>query len=81
MKVTKEHYNEIKQGIANLPRDEVLKHKALKLGFDDKAKRFRWDLFGMASLSMDTLFELCHNYYDGHIDKALQKIVKELEYN
>ena len=79
MKITKEHYSILKSKIAELPRNEVLKHKSLQLG-KDIDKRFRWDLFHKASLSRFAVTELYHYVNDDHIDTALKNIIKELEF-
>ncbi len=78
MKITTEHYNTLKLGIANLDREKVLAHKALELG-KDKAMRFRWDLFHAAKLSHFASDNLYSYLGDNHIDTALKSIVKELE--
>lgn len=74
MKIKTEHYNMLKQQVASLPRDKILAHKALGLG-DDKAKRYVWDIYSVASRSDN--FELQKKLYDylhdNHIETALKK--------
>lgn len=79
MKIKTEHYQEMKKAIEALPRDKVLEHKALELG-NDKQKRFLWDVFWAAKLyklTSDCLYDYLN---DDHIETALKKIAKELNY-
>ena len=79
MKMTLEHYNQVKAAIASIPRELVLEHKSKELG-KDKDMRFRWDLFIAAKLSTFASDELYQYLNDDHIDTALKSVIKELNY-
>ena len=79
MKMNKEDYLVLLTAISELPKDKVLAHKELKLGID-KDKRFVWDLFSAAKLTSfacDTLYKYLD---DSHIETALHKVARELDY-
>ena len=81
MKMQRFHYNIFLTAVAALPRDKVLAHKAQNLG-NDKIKRFVWDLFWMARATMplaisDRLYDYLN---DTHIETAMRKIAKKLNY-
>lgn len=78
MKITKDHYQTMKNAIDALPRDQIATHKALKLG-KDIDMRFRWDLFSAAKLHSFASDKLYQYANDTHIDTALKSIVKELQ--
>ena len=87
MKITNEHYQVIKQALAELPKDKVLEHaqNVKNAGkFKDFGLRMRWDLLwaskigkGDNSFMMDTIYPYAN---DEHIDTALKTAVKELGY-
>ena len=79
MKMTLEHYNQVKAAIASIPRELALEHKSKELG-KDKDMRFRWDLFIAAKLSTFASDELYQYLNDDHIDTALKSVIKELNY-
>jgi hypothetical protein len=80
MKITPEHYSTLKSIIGSFNREQVLAHKALKLGKDPEM-RFRWDLFTFAMRSGTgniTINDFYRYANDSHIDTALKRIVREL---
>lgn len=81
MKMQRFHYNIFLTAIAALPRDKVLAHKAQNLG-NDKTKRFVWDLFWAVRAIMPlAISERLYDYLDDtHIETALRKIAKKLNY-
>ena len=78
-----EHYAIIKQGIADLPRDDVLKYaeQVKQEGkYKDFGTRMRWELLrGICKPNW-----ICKTLYpylnDSHIDTALKTIMRELNY-
>ena len=90
MKITTEHYEQMKTAIASLDREAVNKHAEAVLSegkFKDYGKRMRWDLLHaskLSSRSADNFNFVCDVLYkyanDEHIDTALKNIVRELGY-
>jgi len=87
MKISKEHYEHIKQAFQTLSVNDNEKHwKHLKQAKKDRTQyikdidmRFRWDCFWSRNLSewvRTTLYPIGIN--DDHIDTALKNIIKEL---
>jgi hypothetical protein len=83
MKITKEHYNEMKKRIE--PFKNLIKERREYLQTEknvmDIEKRLRWDLYHIARLdkfTCDNLYSYCNDY---HIDTALKAIMKELDQN
>ena len=83
MKIKTEHLAIIKQGIADIARDDVLKYaEQIKQEgkFKDFSMRMRWDLFHAIRKPQwicDTLYTYLN---DTHIDSALKAIMRELNY-
>lgn len=92
MKITPEHYAFIKAAVQNkftvsLVNDHRTfiefewKRDQVKFDSENVEKRLRWDLLWLSVTSA----WICANIYkyadDTHIDTALKKIVKELEFN
>lgn len=85
MKITKAHYNHMKEAIATKIQDTPVTDLAAykeALKTDTRVKdinvRFRWDLFHAAKLSTYASKELYSYCNDNHIDTALKAIMKEL---
>ena len=87
MKITKKHYNILKEGIENLGIENIKQHK-MDLPFrvnppKDLDKRVRWDCLYATKIKigygigMDGL-PLYAYLNDNHIDTALRHIMKEL---
>ena len=79
MKMKLAHYNMMKQAIAELPRDQMLAFKANDLG-KNKEKFFIWGLFKAANLHFTATDYLYLYLDDSHIETALKRIAKELDY-
>jgi hypothetical protein len=79
MKMQQAHYNLMKQAIAQLPRDQMLAFKANDLG-KNKEKFFIWGLFRAAKLHFTATDYLYLYLEDSHIETALRRIAKELDY-
>jgi|688.fasta_scaffold746220_1 hypothetical protein len=86
MKMQRFHYTILLTMIASLPRDKVLAHKAQNLGVN-KTKRFIWDLFYSAMRNTPLNFnkfaisDRLYDYLDDtHIETAMRKIAKQLDY-
>lgn len=79
MKMKLAHYNLMKQEIAKLPRDKVLAFKANDLG-KNKEKFFIWGLFRAAKLHFTATDYLYLYLDDNHIETALRRIARELDY-
>ena len=82
MKMTIEHYTELKVSIAKIPEDHFKKHKQfiIKEGKAiDINKRLRWDCFWFACKNeCDLSHDLYEYLNDDHVDTALKKIIKDL---
>lgn len=79
MKMELAHYNMMKEEIKKLPRDKMLKVRAMGAG-KDTVKFFVWVLFRAAklhSMASDYLYPYLN---DNHIETALRRIAKELDY-
>ena len=77
MKVTKEHYLEMKKQIE--PLKHIIKERREYLQTEknvmDIEKRLRWDLYHAAQIN-----KLGYDQYtDNHIDTALKAIINELD--
>ena len=79
MKMQQAHYNMMKQAIAELPRDQMLAFKANDLG-KNKEKFFIWGLFKATKLHFTAKDFLYLYLEDSHIETALKRIAKELDY-
>ena len=79
MKMQQAHYQMMKQAIAKLPRDQMLAFKANDLG-KNKEKFFIWGLFKAAKLHFTATDFLYLYLDDSHIETALKRIAKELDY-
>ena len=79
MKMKLAHYQMMKQAIAALPRDQMLAFKANDLG-KNKEKFFIWGLFRAAKLHFTATDYLYLYLEDSHIETALKRIAKELNY-
>ena len=79
MKMQQAHYNMMKQAISELPRDQMLAFKANDLG-KNKEKFFIWGLFKAAKLHFTATDFLYLYLDDSHIETALKRIAKELDY-
>ena len=79
MKMQQAHYNMMKQAISELPRDQMLAFKANDLG-KNKEKFFVWGLFRAAKLHFTATDYLYLYLEDSHIETALRRIAKELDY-
>lgn len=79
MKMQQAHYNMMKQAIAELPRDQMLAFKANDLG-KNKERFFLWGLFRAAKLHFTATDFLYLYLEDSHIETALRRIAKELNY-
>lgn len=88
MKMEREHYDILKQAmvpfvsLAKENREYLLKNKGSYIDLD---KRVRWDLLWYVRraglLPEDFLFSTLNRYLcDDHIDTALRKIAKELNF-
>lgn len=82
MKVTKEHYETIKEAIKNtFPMAEIEKHReyiTTEGKAKDVSKRLRWDCLyyaRMKDLHWKDLYTYCN---DSHIDTALKAIMRDL---
>ena len=77
------HYNTIKNGIAEIPRDTALEHYnnlVLDERVKDINKRFRNDMFFAFRKKSKIIHELYEYLDDSNIDTALRKIMRELNY-
>jgi hypothetical protein len=79
MKMKTAHYNLMKDAIAALPRDQMLAFRACDLG-KNKDKFFVWGLFKAAKLHFTATDFLYLYLDDSHIETALKRIAKELDY-
>jgi hypothetical protein len=79
MKMKLAHYNIMKDAIAALPRDQMLAFKENDLG-KNKEKFFIWGLFKAAKLHFTATDFLYQYLDDNHIETALRRIAKELDY-
>lgn len=94
MKVTPEHLQEIREGIAlilaHVEKENGLDEAALRAKYlardiprgdlvQDIDKRFRWDLYWGASRLTGGLPDSTSGYNDAHIDTALRAVVRPLE--
>lgn len=79
MKMKQAHYNMMKDAIAALPRDQILAFKANELG-KNQEKYFLWALFRAGKLHFTATDFLYHYLEDNHIETALGRIAKELDY-
>jgi hypothetical protein len=79
MKMQQAHYQMMKQAIAELPRDQMLAFRACDLG-KNKDKFFVWGLFKAAKLHFTATDFLYLYLEDSHIETALKRIAKELDY-
>lgn len=84
MKITPEHYAFIKDAIQNKFTVSLVNDHRTFIEAENKAKdvekRLRWDLIYFA-LGSRWICDNLYNYADDtHIDTALKKIVKELEF-
>lgn len=79
MKMKHEHYMIMLNAIAALPRDQILAFKANDLG-KNKEKFFIWGLFKAAKLHFTATDFLYQYLDDNHIETALKRIAKELDY-
>jgi hypothetical protein len=79
MKMKQAHYNMMKDAIKALPRDQMLAFKANDLG-KNKEKFFIWGLFRAAKLHFTATDFLYRYLDDNHIETALRRIAKELDY-
>lgn len=85
MKITPEHYAFIKDAIQNKFTVSLVNEHRTFIEAENKAKdvekRLRWDLLWL-SVKSDWICANIYKYADNtHIDTALKKIVKELEFN
>jgi hypothetical protein len=80
MKIKPEHYEHMKQAINAIPEEGKKAHFEY-LKTDDRVKdinkRFRWDCFHAAKLSIFACDVLYYYLNDTHIDTALKAIVPE----
>ena len=79
MKMKQAHYQIMKDAIAALPRDQMLAFKANDLG-KNKEKYFLWGLFRAAKLHFTATDFLYQYLEDNHIETALRRIAKQLDY-
>lgn len=80
MKITPNHYNQMKQAIEAIPTELKYMHfESLKLDnrVKDINKRFRWDCFNCAGLTQFACDNLYSYLNDAHIDTALKSIIPE----
>lgn len=75
MKITKEHFNALKQSILALPTSQVLAHykEMKKAGHTDR--RFYFDVL-YATTQYDLIAEIYKYANDDHIYTALKKILQ-----
>lgn len=81
MKVTQEHYQTLKQAIANISPEKVNRHREQLKGdhrVHDVEKRLRWDLMYAAGLTQFLCSTLYKYANDDHIDTALKQAMKEI---
>jgi len=84
MKMKQKHFNIIKEGIAEIPRETAFAHYN-KLLLDERVKdinkRFRNDMFFAFRQKSKIIHELYDYLNDDNIDTALRKIMRELNYH
>jgi hypothetical protein len=86
MKITKEHYAELKDSIEQVIKINKFDYKEFKQALDyypkvkDSEMRLRWGLYwGIPTEQRKPLTDELYKYCsDSHIDTALKQIVKEL---
>ncbi len=81
MKMTKEHYDHMKAAIDTLDRDAMFATVKTVTNYKDLNMRMRWYMANQAGLlrfTCDTLYKYLN---DDHIDTALKRIMKELNYD
>jgi hypothetical protein len=79
MKMKQAHYQIMLEAIRALPRDQMLAFKANDLG-KNKEKYFLWGLFRAAKLHFTATDFLYQYLEDNHIETALRRIAKQLDY-
>lgn len=79
LKMKPEHYSYLRDLLADIPREQALQHQAKGLG-NDKAKRFRWDMYWVAVKNKNGFTDQLDYLLDEHIDSALKRLMVELDY-